>query len=71
MTLTLNRTATALTALTRAAAQWRQDYEDGRHNGGRSAEVEAAFETAYSAGATPDEAAAAYQDGIDWGMPTA
>ncbi|MEU1550241.1 hypothetical protein [Nocardia sp. NPDC005745] len=59
--------ATALNALTRAAAQWRQGYEDGHHNGGHSDAVEQAYETAYVAGATQAQADEAYQLGVDWG----
>lgn len=69
MTIALDCTAAALHALTTAAAQWRQGYEDGHHNGGRSPEVEQAYEAAYAAGATQAEADAAYQTGIDWGIP--
>ncbi|WP_280245714.1 hypothetical protein [Nocardia abscessus] len=61
----------ALESLTRAAAQWRQEYEDGHHNGGHSPDVEIAFIRAYAAGATRDQAEEAYQLGVDWGVVAA
>lgn len=64
---TISRTATALDELTRVAAQERADYEDGRIHQFDDAALTAAFERAWSAGATQEQGEHAYQLGIDWG----
>jgi hypothetical protein len=66
-TLTNPTTAAALAALTRVAAAERAAYEDGHIDRFDQAAIEAAFERAWSAGATEEEAEHAYRMGIDWG----
>lgn len=67
MTIAISPTATALDELTRIAAQERAAFEDGRIEAFDNAAIIAAFERAWTAGATQEEGEHAYQLGIDWG----